>query len=221
MTPRNMAEADIDVRLIQLHLHFLVYISASFHITSSDGWECGGLTLLNISCREMNTRTFTIILQINTDELNAYDLRHLTVNLRVCGLKLRFNLQSSPVEGNFPQQDSNKISWQIVHIIEVPLSPPHFLCEEILFKLLAFSYAITRKSEESSRRKSLPVLYTPSVGPSRLRILSPLINKEEQWFESLHERRTEVRNCDPIPFDGFQKGLRTILRIHSGYQDEP
>ena len=213
MTPRNMAEADIDVRLIQLHLHFLVYISASFHITSSDGWECGGLTLLNISCREMNTRTFTIILQINTDELSANDLRHLTFNLRVCGLKLRFDLQSSPMEGIFPQQDSNKISWQILHIIEVPLSPPHFLCEEILFKLLAFSYAITRKSEESSRRKSLPVLYTTFAGPSRLRILSPLIHREEQWFESLHERRTEVRNCDPIPFDGFQKVLRIIIII--------
>ena len=93
--------------------------------------------------------------------------------------------------------------------------------EEILFKLLAFSYAITCKSEESSRRKSLPVLYTPSVGPSRLRILSLLIHKEEQWFESLHERRTEVRNCDLIPFDDFQKGLRTISRIHSSYQDEP
>ena len=117
-----------------------------------------------------------------TNKHNAYDLRHLTVNLRVCGLKLRFDLQSSPMEGIFPQQDSNKISWQILHIIEVPLSPPHFLCEEILFKLLAFSYAITRKSEESSRRKSLPVLYTPSVGPSRPRILSPLIHKEEQWF---------------------------------------
>ena len=43
-----------------------------------------------------------------TNKHNAYDLRHLTVNLRVCGLKLRFNLQSSPVEGIFPQQDSNK-----------------------------------------------------------------------------------------------------------------
>ena len=67
------------------------------------------------------------------------------------------------------------------------------------------------KSEESPRRKSLPVLYTTFVGPSRLRILSPLIHKEEQWFESLHERRTEVRNCDPIPFDGFQKVLRIII----------
>ena len=50
--------------------------------------------------------------------------------------------------------------------------PPNFLCKEILFKLLTFRYAIARKSEESSPRKSLPVLYAPSVGPSRLRILS-------------------------------------------------
>ena len=72
---------------------------------------------------------------------------------------------------------------------------PNFLCKEILFKLLTFRCAITCKSEESSPRKSLPVLYTPSVGPSRLRILSPLIYKEGHWFELLHERRTEP---DPL-----------------------
>ena len=96
--------------------------------------------------------------------------------------------------------------------------PPNFLCKEILFKLLTFRYAITCKCEESSPRKSLPVLYTPSVGPSRLRILSPLIHKEGHWFELLHERCTEPA---PPPFDDFQEGLRAVSRIHSSYQDEP
>ena len=45
----------------------------------------------------MNTRTFTRILQVNKNGLNAYDLRHLTVNLRARELKLIFNLQSSPM----------------------------------------------------------------------------------------------------------------------------
>ena len=149
----------------------------------------------------MNTRIFTIILQMNKNELNAYDLQHLTVNLRGGELKLRFNQQSSPMEVIVQQLDSNKVRQQTVHIIKVPSpsSPPplrpNFLCKEILFKLLTFRCAITRKSEESSPRKSLPVLYTPSVGPSRLRILSPLIYKEGHWFELLHERRTEP---DPL-----------------------
>ena len=129
----------------------------------------------------MNTRIFTIILQMNKNELNAYDLRHLTVNLRGGELKLRFNQQSSPMEVIVQQLDSNKVRQQTVHIIKVP-PPPNFLCKEILFKLLTFRYAITRKSEESSPRKSLPVLHTPSAGPSRLRILSPLICKERHWF---------------------------------------
>ena len=164
----------------------------------------------------MNTRIFTIILQMNKNELNAYDLQHLTVNLRGGELKLRFNQQSSPMEVIVQQLDSNKVRQQTVHIIKVPL-PPNFLCKEILFKLLTFRYAITRKSEESSPRKSLPVLYAPSVGPSRPRILSPLIHKEGHWFELLHERRTEPAP----PFDDFQEGLRAVSRIHSSYQDEP
>ena len=148
----------------------------------------------------MNTRIFTIILQMNKNELNAYDLQHLTANLRGGELKLRFNQQSSPMEVIVQQLDSNKVRQQTVHIIKVPSpsSPPlrpNFLCKEILFKLLTFRCAITCKSEESSPRKSLPVLYTPSVGPSRLRILSPLIYKEGHWFELLHERRTEP---DPL-----------------------
>lgn len=42
-------------------------------------------------------RTFTRILQVNKNGLNAYDLRHLTINLRARELKLIFNLQSSPM----------------------------------------------------------------------------------------------------------------------------
>ena len=44
-------EADFDVRLVHLHLHFLVYKSASsgkrFYITSRDEWACSKLTLGN------------------------------------------------------------------------------------------------------------------------------------------------------------------------------
>ena len=154
---------------------------------------------------------------MNKNELNAYDLRRWTVNLRVGELKLRFNQKSLPIEVIVQQLDSNKVRQQTVHIIKVP-PPPNFLCKEILFKLLTFRYAITCKCEESSPRKSLPVLYTPSVGPSRLRILSPLIHKEGHWFELLHERCTEPA---PPPFDDFQEGLRAVSRIHSSYQDEP
>ena len=99
--------------------------------------------------------------------------------------------------------------------------PPNFLCKEILFKLLTFRYAITRKSEESSPRKSLPVLYTPSVGPSRLRILSPLIHKEGHWFELLHERRTEPAPLWWLPErstrcikNSFQLPRRTLTPCH-------
>ena len=53
-------------------------------------------------------------------------------------------------------------------------------------------------------------LYTPSVGPYRLRILSLLIHKEGHWFELLHERRTEPAPPPPPPFDDFQEGLRYI-----------
>ena len=142
----------------------------------------------------MNTKTFTRILQVNKNGLNAYDLRHLTVNLRARELKLIFNLQSSPMGvlfNNCTLIKSGSKQYTSSRFLPPPPPPPHFLFKEILLKLLTFRYAITRKSEESSRRKSLPVLYTPSVGPSRLRIFRPLIHKEGHWFELLHERRTE------------------------------
>ena len=157
---------------------------------------------------------------MNKNELNAYDLRRWTVNLRVGELKLRFNQKSLPIEVIVQQLDSNKVRQQTVHIIKVP-PPPNFLCKEILFKLLTFRYAITRKSEESSRRKSLPVFFTPSVGPSRLRILSPLIYKEGHWFELLHERRTEPGPLWWLPGrstrcikNSFQLPRRTLTPCH-------
>ena len=157
---------------------------------------------------------------MNKNELNAYDLRRWTVNLRVGELKLRFNQKSLPIEVIVQQLDSNKVRQQTAHIIKVP-PPPNFLCKEILFKLLTFRYAITRKSEESSRRKSLPVFFTPSVGPSRLRILSPLIYKEGHWFELLHERRTEPGPLWWLPGrstrcikNSFQLPRRTLTPCH-------
>ena len=57
---------------------------------------------------------------MNKNELNAYDLRHLTVNLRGGELKLRFNQQSSPMEVIVQQLDSNKVRQQTVHFIKVP-----------------------------------------------------------------------------------------------------
>ena len=88
--------------------------------------------------------------------------------------------------------------------------PPHFLFKDILFKLQSFRYANTRISEESSRSKSLPVLYTPSVGSSQ--IFSPLIRKEEQWFESLHEG---ARKFETVT----RHSLMTSSKVYLLYQE--
>ena len=168
----------------------------------------------------MNTRTFTRILQVNKNGLNAYDLRHLTVNLRARELKLIFNLQSSPMGVLFNNCTLIKSGNKQYTSSRSP-PPPNFLFKEILFKLLTFRYAITRKSEESSPRKSLPVLYTTSVGPSRLRIFRPLIHKEGHWFELLHERRTEPAPLWWLPErstrcikNSFQLPRRTLTPCH-------
>ena len=143
---------------------------------------------------------------MNKNEFIAYDLRHSIAYLHARELKLKFNLQSSPMKDVVRQLDSNKFRQQIVHIME----SPHFLFKDILFKLQSFRYANTRNSEESSRSKSLPVLYTPSVGSSQ--IFSPLIRKEEQWFESLHEG---ARKFETVT----RHSLMTSSKVYLLYQE--
>ena len=67
-----------------------------------------------------------------------------------------------------------------------------------------------RNSEESSRSKSLPVLYTPSVGSSQ--IFSPLIRKEEQRFESLHEGARKFETAT-------RHSLMTSRKVYLLYQE--
>ena len=45
---------------------------------------------------------------MNKNEFIAYDLRHSTAYLRARELKLKFNLQSSPMKDVVRQLDSNK-----------------------------------------------------------------------------------------------------------------
>ena len=167
----------------------------------------------------MNTRIFMRILQMNKNELNAYDSRHLTVNLRVGELKLRFNLQSSPMGvlfNNCTLIKSGSKQYTSSRFLPPPPPPPsNFLFKEILFKLLTFRYTITRKSEESSRNLCLCYILLLSV------LLA--LGSSDRWYirkgTGLSYYMKGARN--PPPFDDFQKGLRAVSRIHSSYQDEP